>query len=130
MGDERQALPWLRAVIDRQVLDRERGTVSAELCCPADFPGFAGHFPGQPVLPAVLQLLVVRMLAGDLVQKSLEPVQTGKMKFKEMIRPDERVAVEVSLTRRDGLWQGQFKLRKSGTTLAASGTVLYKARPQ
>jgi 3-hydroxyacyl-[acyl-carrier-protein] dehydratase len=128
MSDNRQFPAWLRAVIDRRVMDLARGTVTAELCCPADFPAFAGHFPGQPVLPAVLQLLVVRMLAGDLLQMPLEPVATGKMKFKGMIGPGERVVIEVSLARLAELWQGVFKLRKAGTTVVSSGTVLYQAR--
>jgi len=77
MNGDHECLPFFGKIVDKQVVDRDQGTISAELCCPADFPAFDGHFPGQPVLPAVMQLVVVRMLVAKLLQAPLETVRTG-----------------------------------------------------
>jgi 3-hydroxyacyl-[acyl-carrier-protein] dehydratase len=118
---------WLRAALDKQVFDRDQQTVAAELCCPVDFPAFAGHFPEQPVLPAVMQLLVVRMLGADLLQIPLEPVRTGKLKFKGMIRPDERIQVRVTLALIADRWQADFRL-KNRESIVSTGTIFFTTR--
>lgn len=115
---------WLRAALDKQVFDRDQQTVAAELCCPVDFPAFAGHFPEQPVLPAVMQLLVVRILAADLLQIPLKPVRTGKMKFKGIIRPDEMIQVRVVLVKIGEQWQADFELKNLGS-LVSTGNILF-----
>jgi 3-hydroxyacyl-[acyl-carrier-protein] dehydratase len=122
-----KSLTLFRKVVDRPVFDRKRGTVSAEFRCPADFPPFAGHFPGQPVLPAVVQLVFVRILAADLLQTDLELVRTGRIKFKEMVRPDEIVNIHIALEEIDQQWHALFKLKKNDSVVA-SGTILYRAR--
>ena len=127
MNDSHELLPLFRKVVDQLVFDRDQGTISAELCCPADFPAFDGHFPGQPVLPAVMQLVVVRMLAGELLQVPLEMVETGKMKFKGMIQPDEVILVKVDVEKIDGQWRAVFKLAKPDSVVA-TGSVLFKQR--
>jgi len=121
-----KSLEIFRQVVDKLELDRERGTVSAEFCCPADFPAFTGHFPGQPVLPAVMQLVFVRMLAGDLLQTELQPVRTGRMKFKGMISPDQMINIHITLEKRDEQWNAVFKLKRA-ESVVASGTVLFRA---
>ncbi len=127
MNDNHQSLSLFRQVVAKQVLDRDQGTITAELCCPADFPAFDGHFPGQPVLPAVIQLVVVRMLAAELLQVPLETVKTGRMKFKGMVQPGERIQVQVSLEKVDDQWLAAFKLSKPEADVS-SGTIIFKAR--
>lgn len=128
MNDNQELLPLFGKIVDKQVVDRDQGTISAELCCPADFPAFDGHFPGQPVLPAVMQLVVVRMLAARLLQAPLETVKTGKMKFKGMIQPDEQVRVQVAVEEiDDGQWKAVFKLARL-ESVVATGSILFKLR--
>ncbi|MBU0483431.1 MAG: hypothetical protein KKB30_02820 [Proteobacteria bacterium] len=127
MSDKLACLSFLREVIGKQVFNRELLTISAELCFPADFPAFDGHFPGQPVLPAVIQLVVVRMLAGDLLQMPLTTVKTGSMKFKGMIMPTERISIKVVLKKIDSHWQADFALSKLESDVA-SGNILFKKR--
>ena len=40
------------------------GDISANFSFPADFAGFQGHFPGNPVLPAVCILQAIMLMAG------------------------------------------------------------------
>jgi 3-hydroxyacyl-[acyl-carrier-protein] dehydratase len=63
-----------------------------------EFVGFAGHFPGDPILPAVAQLAAVISLAEDLAGTPLRLVAVDTAKFMSPVRPDEEV--EVAVTRR------------------------------
>lgn len=106
-------------------VDRQAFIATARLCCPADFPGFAGHFPDQPVLPAVLQLLAVRLLAESLLEAPLTPVGGDRLKFKGMIGPDESINLRVTLRDQSGPLKGEFSLDKVGAPIA-SGTLVFQ----
>ena len=129
MNDMNKYLPFMREVIDNQVFDRDRGKISAEICCPHDFQAFDGHFPGQPVLPAVIQLVLVRILVADLLQVPLETVKTGRIKFKGMITPDEKIQIQVTVEEIDQCWKADFKLRKL-EAIVASGTIMFNTRQE
>lgn len=106
-------------------LARETDTATARLCCPANFPGFAGHFPDQPVLPAVLQLLAVRLLAESLLETELTPAGGDRLKFKGMVAPNEVVNLRVTLRDQSGQLKGEFSLDKAGAPIA-SGTLIFQ----
>lgn len=118
--------PLLEKVISMVRSDKDH-QVQAELCCPTDFPAFEGHFPGQPILPAVIQLLVVRSLSSDLLGLPLEPVRTGRLKFKGMVGPGDRVKVRIDIKKEEGNWLSKFKLDHEGTTIS-SGAVIFREK--
>jgi len=60
-----------------------------------DFIGFAGHFPGYPILPAILQTLLAQLLAEQLAGRSLEFLGLEKAKFSRQLRPTEEIYVKV-----------------------------------
>lgn len=125
MNDNHPSFSLFKKVVAKRVPDRERDTITAELCCPTNFPAFDGHFPGKPVLPAVIQLVVVRMLAAELLQIPIVPVKNERLKFKEMIQPDEKIRVQVSLAKITGQWHATFELSKP-TAVVSSGTIIFK----
>jgi len=125
--DNLTSLPLLQKVIKKIQADGQRQQAAAELCCPADFPAFAGHFPGQPVLPAVIQLAVVRSLTSDLLGRSLEPVRTERLKFRGMVGPDDLVHVRVEIKKEGENWLSRFKLDHGGK-LVSSGAVIFRER--
>ena len=59
-----------------------------------DFMGFSGHFPGYPILPAVLQLLVARLLIEEQKGHEIRMSSIGKAKFMSEIRPNDPVTVQ------------------------------------
>lgn len=50
----------------------------------ADFVGFAGHFPGHPILPAVVQVLMAEMTIALALGRD---VRTGLVRHAKFMRP-------------------------------------------
>ena len=100
-------------------------TVTAQAQVPTDCVWFDGHFPNMPILPGVAQLTLV----ADLLKRSLErPVavrSVGRVRFKQMIRPDDTITVNLSPTDKDGAAYG-FRLFV-GPELVCSGTMTITA---
>ena len=72
-------------------------------------PFFNGHFPGNPIMPGVLQVeALAQMGAGILMTlpkyKGKLCVFTGidKLKFRNIVRPGDRIDMEVYLTKIKG----------------------------
>jgi 3-hydroxyacyl-[acyl-carrier-protein] dehydratase len=59
-----------------------------------DFIGFAGHFPGFPVLPAFVQVMTVITMAEEVRGRGIELVSLVKAKFRTVIRPDTDIEVQ------------------------------------
>jgi len=74
----------------------------------ANEPYFQGHFPGNPVMPGVLQLEAMAQVGGILVIRILkargEPLGTPffmsieKAKFRKVVRPGDQMRIEVEIT--------------------------------
>jgi 3-hydroxyacyl-[acyl-carrier-protein] dehydratase len=92
---------------------------------PIKFCAYEGHFPGQPILPAIVQLAAARYIAESALKTSLVPTEITKMKFKGMVQPDDEIEVHVSLTQKNLLWQGTMKLHKDSGELLSSGNISY-----
>lgn len=97
----------------------------ARLCCPEDFTGFAGHFPGAPILPAVVQLMAVRLLAETIAATPLEEVAAERLKFKGMVQPAEVINIQVNLRQDQELLRAAFALDRAGAQVA-SGTLVFR----
>ncbi len=85
----------------------------------AEFPGFAGHFPGYPIVPAIVQLQAALCLAEDWKGVPLRLATVENAKFFLQLRPGQEIVVECRESRRDGRPACEVRLR-SGEELAAS----------
>lgn len=68
---------------------------------PADFPAFGGHFPGNPLLPAVCQIGLCADALSRRSGKKLEVSAVSRAKFMRPILPGARVQVTL-IPRPDG----------------------------
>jgi 3-hydroxymyristoyl/3-hydroxydecanoyl-(acyl carrier protein) dehydratase len=112
------ALAWY--VLGR-VATSDTGEMHTEVRIPPESLWFAGHFPGEPILPGIAQLGI----AYDAVCKALgHPISvTGfsRVKFKKIIRPRDCLKVIITpKEEREGVYVFRIVV---GDDLACSGTM-------
>jgi 3-hydroxymyristoyl/3-hydroxydecanoyl-(acyl carrier protein) dehydratase/predicted hotdog family 3-hydroxylacyl-ACP dehydratase len=96
-----------------------------EFLFPSSFPGFQGHFPGNPLLPAVLQLAAARYGAGRLLGRPLTLSALEKVKFKGVVRPDDVIVLRLQeKPGADGVSVG-FTWKRSDNGPISSGTMRF-----
>ncbi len=92
----------------------------------AGFIGFNGHFPRQPILPAVAQLAAVRYLAVQLLDRDVGLHGFHGVKFRDMVVPDEEILINILLTEDTSLWQGRFTIvKKEKKSRVADGYAVF-----
>lgn len=94
---------------------------TADYRLPRDFPGFTGHFPGNPVLPALLQTAMVRLLIEDVLGEPCS-LAVRNAKFSLPIRPDAVVTVQV--TRGTDSWTALLLVRQDGSDKGETAATL------
>ena len=83
------------------------------------FIGFSGHFPGNPVLPAIVQIRAVVSLAEEGGGKTLRLAAVRSAKFLAPIRPDEDVWIRVRRRVESGMDICDATLSVAGKTVSA-----------
>jgi len=87
----------VKEALCRPVLKGEEGTWIGFFRFPADFPGFAGHFPAYPILPAVVQLMAVQAVLEEAQRARPRLLRLERAKFLERIFPDQEIRVQCRL---------------------------------
>jgi 3-hydroxymyristoyl/3-hydroxydecanoyl-(acyl carrier protein) dehydratase len=100
--------------------------VDARCIFPAAFSGFQGHFPGKPILPAVIQLATIRFIASKAIEHPLSLLEYSRIKFKAMIQPDEEIRIHLDLQKDTPTIQGKFKIFNLDQKTVASGNYVFK----
>ncbi|MDR2735164.1 MAG: hypothetical protein LBC99_11145 [Spirochaetota bacterium] len=83
---------------------------------PENFPAFSGHFPGQPVLPAVAQIMMAAhvIASGDGGKRAL--LEIKKAKFAAVIQPGDTIDVIITSGTK-----GKYDIVvKNGSTVSSS----------
>ncbi|BCS88445.1 3-hydroxyacyl-ACP dehydratase FabZ family protein [Pseudodesulfovibrio sediminis] len=87
-----------------------------------DFIGFDGHFPGNPILPAVVQLMAGSMAATEAIDattgKQVTPVGAGRAKFLKQIAPGDLLKVTGKLKSKKDETIAVISILVSGETAA------------
>jgi UDP-3-O-[3-hydroxymyristoyl] N-acetylglucosamine deacetylase/3-hydroxyacyl-[acyl-carrier-protein] dehydratase len=92
-------------------------------------PYFAGHFPGQPVMPGVLQLEAMAQAAGILMLTvaNLENriayfMSCDKVKFRRAVIPGDQLEIHVKLTKQRSMKIGvaEAECRVSGNIVSSA----------
>jgi acyl-coenzyme A synthetase/AMP-(fatty) acid ligase len=93
----------------------------------ADHPAFAGHFPGQPLLPGVALLAyVMRAVAAEapLAARLGEQPQIAQAKFLAPVGPGARLEVRLQTTGEHGVAFEVWQLDAQPPRVAASGRLV------
>ena len=93
----------------------------------ADHPAYAGHFPGQPILPGVVLLdAALHALAGVLGN----PAASGQIKsakFLSPVVPGEALTLHYSASPAGGF---RFDIRCAARTVASGAAAFAQAAPE
>ena len=68
-----------------------------------DSPWFSGHFPSEPILPGIAQLEMALDAIKRLNQESLRISGVKRVRFKQVIRPDDKLKIAVAPHKKDAL---------------------------
>ena len=71
----------------------ETGMLQGRYLFTEGFAGFAGHFPGYPILPAIVEILTVARLVGEAAGCRQRLVAVEQAKFLSPVRPDQELLV-------------------------------------
>jgi 3-hydroxyacyl-[acyl-carrier-protein] dehydratase len=121
MNRMRQALN--QAALSPPVLAAD--SAEQRFCFSEDFIGFAGHFPGYPILPAILQMLLAQLLAEQLLGGPLQFLALEKAKFTRQLRPGDEIRVKILLRER-GIPLRCVAELSCGAELAGSFALLFE----
>ncbi len=122
MNSMRQAIN--QSALGPAILQSDSGEQS--FCFAEDFLGFAGHFPGYPILPAILQTLLAQLVAEQLRGEPLEFLSLERAKFTRELRPGDRILVKVTFRETSDPLRCAAELRCAGEA-AASFTLSFAA---
>jgi 3-hydroxyacyl-[acyl-carrier-protein] dehydratase len=87
--------------------------VHQDFSFPPDFVGFSGHFPGEPILPAVVQIGVGVVLVQTLLAKEIGPYRlktVTRAKFLRKLKPGETITAQCTRRVRRGPDGGAFDI--------------------
>ena len=87
-----------------------------------DSPWFSGHFPGEPILPGVAQLEMALDAIKRLNRKNLRISGVKRVRFRQVIRPDDKLGITVALHKKDAL-SYLFRIMVNGE-LAGNGILM------
>jgi len=78
---------------------REDGSFRQRFRFADDFPGFDGHFPGYPVLPAIVQVLAAQSVVEGMLKRPLVMKGLERAKFLRPVLPGETLEVDCRVRR-------------------------------
>ena len=104
-------------------------TIVRSFCFPQPFMAFQGHFPGNPVLPAFAQVRVVLAVLAAAWRNPVGLERLDKAKFREPLRPGQRVQVRCRLEQESETYRATGSLTAADRPLSAFQATVRKAAP-
>lgn len=77
----------------------QQGSVAATVVVPSASPWFSGHFPGDPILPAIAQLGIVFEIIQKASEGAIIPKSVHRIKYRRIIRPEEAIHISLVQTK-------------------------------
>lgn len=85
----------VRESLTRAPEETAPGVWEASFVFAPDFSGFNGHFPGDPMLPGVAQIMAAALTASG--GRTMRVAHVGRTKFMNMVRPDDAMHVRATV---------------------------------
>ena len=79
------------------VLQTEGDTVKTNITLNPFHPIFKGHFPGNPILPGVCMMQMVKEVAEAYTNKKIKLGLAQELKFLSVINPEENTTIQMEL---------------------------------
>ena len=90
---------------------------------------FRGHFPGNPVLPGICSLMIVRECASRMAGLPLTYASVGESKFLSAITPDDELSIALKVTgERGGGGEGCVYPLPLSATICSEYTTMLKLK--
>ena len=77
----------------KNVTRSDKNKIEADVTVPPDSPWFSGHFPGDPILPGVAQIGMVKDVIRQARSQDLNVSGVRRVRFKQIIRPDDKLKI-------------------------------------
>ncbi len=105
-------------LVQLELTEKEENRVAAHFVVSEQLPSFQGHFPGDPILPAVsiidISLHLLSQITDDVSHSN---IQVKRSKFMSMVRPNQKI--ELLGESEDGKnWKVSWKLSENQSKLA------------
>jgi 3-hydroxyacyl-[acyl-carrier-protein] dehydratase len=88
-------------------------------------PWFAGHFPGDPILPGIAQLKMVADLIAGFRNNEVYLTGLSRVRFKKIVRPGEPLDIHAVPANNEN--QYAFRITSSGRDIC-SGLIFFAAK--
>lgn len=100
----------------------EAGETAANVAIDPDAPWFSGHFPGNPMVPGIVQLAIAFELVRRTQDAPVRPAGVRRVRFKQILRPGDGPALTV---RRTAGAENTYSFRLMlGREAACTGTLI------
>ena len=99
--------------------------IETELHIPTDHPAFAGHFPGQPIVPGAVLLDETLHAIAAHGGVTLERCTLQSVKFRSIVRPGEPVRLSFGFVGPNSV---RFELSSAARTVASGALSIAGAR--
>ena len=103
------------------------GEIESVFVFPPELAVFAGHFPGRPIVPGVVELEMVRAALEKFTSSELRIQSVEKAKFLREVKPGERILLNISFSVSGGLFSVKGSSRVGAEKAAIVELTLGKA---
>ena len=110
-----------------QSFEFTEGQLVSEIFINKDHDIFNGHFPGNPVMPGVCMIQIIKELTEKALEKKLFMEKSSNIKFMALINPEDNNTLVLNLNITEE--EGKFKVKnitKMGDTVALKFNGLYR----
>jgi beta-hydroxyacyl-ACP dehydratase FabZ len=118
-----------------EVLEIEENRILAKRNIREDEYFFAGHFPGEPIMPGVLMVEAIAQAGGVMLLRNRENaiplfMAIEKVRFRKIVRPGDTLIIEVRLLQDRGSVVKITGTAKVNGAIACEATILAGIKEQ